>query len=131
LGAALILVGLGCAIALYVGAQARTVGIAVSRGLGVALVQMLAMTALEYAVVAGLGLGVGALAGLRISQIMLAFLDVTQEGVKLVPPFVLNTGWGKVGIAFGLIAVAFVAGIVAAAFYFLRLQVSRILRLTR
>jgi FtsX-like permease family protein len=129
--AALLLLGLGFGITLYVGAQSRTVEIAVIRGLGFSRGQMLAMTALEYAVVAGLGLGVGALAGLRISQLMLAFLDVTEEGAKLVPPFVLSTGWGKVGIAFALIAVAFVAGIVTAAAYFLRLPVSRILRLTR
>src|SRR4029077_14366295 len=72
--AALILLGLGFAITLYVGAESRTVEVSVIRALGFSRSQILIMVALEYAVVAALGLTVGALAGLRVSQTMLTFL---------------------------------------------------------
>jgi hypothetical protein len=62
---------------------------------------------------------------------MLSFLNVTQDGGRVVPPFELVTSWDTVGLAFAATAVAFLTGVVALAGYFLRLPVSRILRLTR
>jgi hypothetical protein len=49
----------------------------------------------------------------------------------VVPPFELVTNWGTVGLAFFATAVAFAVGVLALALYFLRLPVSRVLRLTR
>jgi hypothetical protein len=48
-----------------------------------------------------------------------------------VPPFKLVTQWDTVGIAFAAVGIAFVGGVVALAGYFLRLQVSRVVRMTR
>jgi hypothetical protein len=89
------------------------------------------MIGLEYLLVAAIGLIIGTIAGLRISDTMLSFLNVTESGDKVVPPFSLATRWDTVGIAFAATGVAFIAGVGGLALYFLRLPVSRILRLTR
>jgi hypothetical protein len=74
---------------------------------------------------------IGTIAGLRISETMLSFLNVTDSGARVVPPFSLATRWDTVAIAFFATALAFVAGVGGLALYFLRLPVSRFLRLTR
>ncbi len=129
--AAFLLLGLGFGLTLYVGGQIRTVEVSVMRAVGFSRAQLIAMVCLEYLVVAAVGLAIGTVAGLRISDTMLSFLNVTAQGARIVPPFALATRWDTVGIAFTVIGVAFIAGIAALAIYFLRLPVSRILRLTR
>src|SRR5262249_33172156 len=129
--AAFLLLGLGFALTLYVGGQSRTVEMSIVRAMGFSRLQLIAMVTLEYAVVASLGLGVGALAGLRVSRVMLGLLNVTASGSRLLPPFVLSTTWLTVTVAFVAVAIVFAAGILSLAAYFLRLPVSRILRITR
>ena len=101
------------------------------RAVGLSPRQMFTMISLEYLLVAAIGLVIGTIAGLRISDTMLSFLNVTEDGGRVVPPFSLATRWDTVGIAFGATGIAFVTGVMALAAYFLRLPVSRILRLTR
>jgi hypothetical protein len=48
-----------------------------------------------------------------------------------VPPFSLATQWDTVGVAFMVAGIAFIAGVLGLVVYFLRLPVSRVLRLTR
>ncbi len=101
------------------------------RAVGLSTRQVFAMISLEYLLVAVIGLVVGTLAGLRISDTMLSFLNVTEDGGRILPPFALSTRWSVVGIAYGATLIAFLAGVGGLALYFLRLPVSRILRLTR
>ena len=129
--AAFTILALGFVFTLYIGGQARTVEVSVMRALGLSGRQVFAMISLEYLLIAAIGLIVGTIAGLRISATMLSFLNVTEEGARVLPPFALATRWDTVGIAYTATALAFVAGVAALALYFLRLPVSRILRLTR
>ena len=103
----------------------------VLRAIGLSGRQIFAMICLEYLLIAVIGLLVGAIAGLRISETMLSFLNVTEEGRRVLPPFSLDTNWTTVLVAFGATFLVFIGGVVAMASYFLRLPVSRILRLTR
>ena len=121
----------GFALTLYLGGQARTLEVSVMRAMGISPRQLFAMISLEYLLIAGIGLAVGTLAGLRIAETMLSFLEVTSSGARIVPPYRLITDWSTVAIAFAAVGVAFAAGIAALAVYFLRLPVSRILRATR
>jgi hypothetical protein len=89
------------------------------------------MISLEYLLIAVVGLVIGTIAGLRISDTMLSFLNVTENGARIVPPFSLQTRWDTVGVAFAAVGIAFVVGVLALAGYFLRLPVSRVIRLTR
>jgi ABC-type lipoprotein release transport system permease subunit len=129
--AAFAILALGFALTLYTGGQARTVEVAVMRAMGFSRPQIFSMVALEYLVVAVIGLVVGTFAGLRISAAMLSFLNVTESGAKVVPPFDLATQWDTVGISFAVIALAFAAGILALVAYFVRVPMTRFLRLTR
>ncbi len=129
--AAFAILGLGFGLTLYLGGQSRSLEVSVLRAVGLAPRQVFVMICLEYLLVAAIGLVVGTLAGLRISETMLNFLNVTETGSRLLPPFALSTRWDTVAIAVGATAVAFMVGIVALAGYFLRLPVSRVLRMTR
>lgn len=129
--AAFSILALGFALTLYLGGQSRTVEVSVMRAVGLSSRQIFAMISLEYLLIAAVGLVIGTIAGLRISDLMLSFLNVTETGARVVPPFSLATRWDTVGIAFGAVALAFLAGVGALAIYFLRLPVSRVLRITR
>jgi ABC-type antimicrobial peptide transport system permease subunit len=129
--AAFSILALGFALTLYLGGQSRTIEVAVMRAVGISPRQIFIMIGFEYLLIAALGLAIGTIAGLRISETMLSFLNVTEDGNAIVPSFRLVTRWDTVLIAFIATAAAFLAGIVALAFYFLRLHVSRVLRLTR
>jgi hypothetical protein len=125
------ILALGFGLTLYLGGQARTVEVSVMRAVGISPRQLFTMISLEYLLIAAIGLIVGTVAGLRISETMLSFLNVTDSGDRIVPPFALITRWDTVGIAFAAVGVSFLAGVVALAGYFFRLPVSRVLRLTR
>jgi putative ABC transport system permease protein len=129
--AAFAILALGFALTLYLGGQARTVEVSVMRAVGISSRQLFAMISLEYLLIAGIGLVVGTIAGLRISDTMLSFLEVTSSGARIVPPYRLITDWETVTVAFAAVGVAFAAGIAALAGYFLHLPVSRVLRITR
>ncbi len=129
--AAFAILALGFGLTLYLGGQARTVEISVMRAVGISPRQLLTMISLEYLLIAVIGLAIGAIAGLRISETMLSYLNVTDSGGRVVPEFDLITRWDTVAIAFGAVGVAFVVGVLALAGYFLRLPVSRIIRITR
>jgi len=129
--AAFAILAVGFGLTLYLGGQQRTVEVSVMRAVGISSRQLFTMISLEYLLIAGLGLLIGTVAGLRISETMLSFLNVTDSGDRIVPPFDLITRWDTVGIAFAAVGVSFVAGVVGLAGYFLHLPVSRVLRLTR
>jgi hypothetical protein len=129
--AAFAILGLGFALTLYLGGQARTVEVSVMRAVGISPSQVFTMISLEYLLIAAVGLIIGTIAGLRISETMLSFLNVTDTGARIVPPFSLITRWDTVGIAFAAVGVSFAVGVIGLAGYFLHLPVSRVLRLTR
>jgi ABC-type antimicrobial peptide transport system permease subunit len=129
--AAFAILALGFALTLYLGGQARTVEVSVMRAVGISPRQLFTMISLEYLLIAVIGLVIGTVAGLRISETMLSFLNVTDDGSRVIPEFALVTRWDTVAIAFGAVGVAFIAGVLALAVYFLRLPVSRVIRLTR
>jgi hypothetical protein len=129
--AAFSILALGFGLTLYLGGQSRTIEVSVMRAVGLSPRQLFAMISFEYLFVALIGLLIGTLAGLRISETMLSFLNVTEEGTPVVPPFSLSTRWDTVAIAFAATAAAFLIGVGALAAYFLRLNLNRILRMTR
>jgi putative ABC transport system permease protein len=129
--AAFAILALGFALTLYLGGQARTVEVSVLRAVGISPRQLLTMISLEYLLIAAIGLVIGTIAGLRISETMLSFLNVTNDGSKIIPGFALVTRWDTVAVAFAAVGIAFLVGVLALAVYFLRLPVSRVIRLTR
>jgi hypothetical protein len=76
----------------------RVTEFAVLRALGVARAQMLRALLLEWGVLALLGGVLGVLLGRQIAAVMLSSLDVTSDGARVVPPFIMVTDWFTVGI---------------------------------
>src|SRR5262249_34694274 len=95
--AVLVLVGAALLVSLWMAVQRRRVEFAVLRALGLSRGQIFRMLAFEYLLVVVVGLLVGAFLGLVVGRQMLSFLNVTESGTRVVPPFILQTDWLVVG----------------------------------
>jgi hypothetical protein len=126
--AMLILVSAALLVSLLTSVGRRRVEFAVVRSMGVSRGQIFRMLALEYAIVAVAGTAVGAFLGLVVGRQMLSFLDVTEQGTKIEPGFVLQTQWGVVAIAVGVVLVVFAAALVLATRVVARIADSQALR---
>ena len=105
--AVLTLTTLGFIVSLTLTTWQRTLEFAVLRALGTSRLTILRSLILEWSAVLVLGVGLGLLLGRVISQLMLSFLEVTEQGTPVLPPFRLLTDWYAVGAA-----VAFLFGVV-------------------
>ena len=95
---------LGFVVTLALGARNRVLEFAVLRAVGSSPSQILRSMVLEWGVVLAIGSTIGVLLGQRVATVMLSFLDVTEEGKKVVPPFTLETDWRTLGLGVGLLA---------------------------
>jgi hypothetical protein len=93
----MLLAALGIVVTLMLGARGRTLEFAVLRAVGSSRLQILRSMLLEWGVVLALGVAVGVLLGRQIAGLMLSFLDVTEDGTRVLPPFVLGTDWAVLG----------------------------------
>ena len=123
---------LGFVVTLALGARNRVLEFAVLRAVGSSPLQILRSMVLEWGVVLAIGSTIGVLLGQRVATVMLSFLDVTEEGKKVVPPFTLETDWRTLGLGVGvLVAVAAVGLLFSWAAAVRREATATELRLTR
>ena len=108
--AVLSLSALGFVVTLVLSARRRTVEFAVLRTVGTSSWQILRSMLLEWGTVLLIGTTIGVLLGRQVASIMLSVLEVTEEGVSVLPPFTLETDWTALGVGIGaligLVAVA-------------------------
>ena len=102
---------LGFVVTLALGARNRVLEFAVLRAVGSSRSQILRSMVLEWGVVLAIGSTIGVLLGQRVATVMLSFLDVTEEGKKVVPPFTLETDWRTLGLGVGLLATVAALGL--------------------
>ncbi|MEE8337207.1 MAG: ABC transporter permease [Dehalococcoidia bacterium] len=100
---------LGFVVSLVIGARARVVEFAVLRAVGASRFQVLRSMVLEWGVVLAIGAAIGVLLGRQLADVMLSFLNVTEDGFTVVPPFTVQTNWLMLGG--GVAALAAVAGV--------------------
>ena len=124
------LIALAFLVTVYITAQRRMVEMAVMRTLGLSGRQILAQLTVEYGAIVAIGLVVGTILGTRITRLMLSFLEVTELGTPVRPPFVIDTDWTVVAISYGVLVLVFVLGVSGAWRFFARLALSRVLRLS-
>ena len=105
--AVLILAAAALLTSLLAAVRRRRVEFAVVQAIGLTKRQLLAMLALEYSIVFGLGVIAGAIMGLFVSDQMLSFLNVTESGDEIEPSFILETEWGYVLIGVALVLAVF------------------------
>jgi hypothetical protein len=112
--AVLVLVGAALLMSLWIAVQRRRVEFAVLRALGLSKGQVFRMLAFEYSLVVVLGIVAGTYLGLVVGRQMLSFLNVTETGNRVVPPFVLQTDWGVVIAGILVVLLIFGAALVLA-----------------
>ncbi|MBA4179822.1 MAG: hypothetical protein C0506_04465 [Anaerolinea sp.] len=109
--AVMALVAAGLLASLRAAVARRRVEFALVHAMGFSRLQLLRMLALEYAVVFVAGTAAGAFLGLFLARQMLSFLDVTEDGLKVEPPFILMTQWLLVGLGIALVLTVFAAAL--------------------
>ena len=115
---ALLLVAYGAVLFLggtcFVAHSILTVGergrqFALLRTLGLNGPQIRAVVWFEHMLVVGIGIGAGFLLGQRTGALLMPFLDRTQDGVAVLPPYIIETSAVSVGIVYALMAAVFIA----------------------
>jgi ABC-type lipoprotein release transport system permease subunit len=124
------LVAVALLVTLIASVQRRRTEFAVMRAMGVSRGQVFRLLAFEYALVAVLGLTAGVYLGLVVGRRMLSFLDVTERGDKVVPPFILQTNWLMVGAAGAAVALTFLLGMLLSSRVVRRQPAAQVLRQT-
>jgi len=94
---------LGFTITLVLNTRSRTVEFAVLRVVGTSKRQILRSMLIEWGTVLAIGAAVGVLLGRQVARIMLSFLEVTDQGARVLPPFILKTDWATLGIGIGVL----------------------------
>ena len=126
--AILVLVAAALMVSLFMSIRRRRVEFAVLRAIGLRRQQIVVALFVEYMLVAFVGIVVGAVSGLILGNQMLSFLEFTETGTRVEPPFILQTDWIMVGIGVGVILLVFVLALVAARGFLARNSDSTALR---
>ena len=93
LGVVLLAAGLGyLTFVLSVAGKARS-ELGFLRSMGFSRAQISWLMGFEHLAIGILGLGLGTWVGLRASQLLVSSVSVTDNGDRMVPPFVLQTEW--------------------------------------
>lgn len=130
-GAVLAAALLGLIVALVVSVRGRLLEFAVLRALGASSGQLLRSLLLEWGVVLVVGTMVGVVLGRMIAGTMLSFLELTEEGTRVLPPFVVATDWGALTLALAALAVALLLALWLSWRAVVRDSAARELRLTQ
>lgn len=94
---------LGVVVTLVLSARARAVEFAVLRAVGTSGRQILRALLLEWGMVLIVGATVGLVLGRTVASLMLRFLEVTERGERVLPPFIVQTDWRALGLGVGLL----------------------------
>jgi ABC-type lipoprotein release transport system permease subunit len=120
---------LGFIVYSYLSAQQRQLDFAILRTLGFSLRQIIGLVCFEQLFIIIVGMGLGTIIGERLSYIMMPFLQLTEQGVRVLPPFILTVNWGTIGMAYALLAVAFIITISLVILFFSRVAIHKTLRM--
>ncbi len=121
--------GLGFVVYAYLSARGRQLEFAILRTIGFSLRQIISLVCLEQLFAIGAGMGIGTFIGLKLSTIMMPFLQLTESGQRVVPPFTPVTDWSTIGIAYIILIVAFIITISLVVLFFRRVALHRTLRM--
>lgn len=127
--AVLLLGALGFLVSSLAAARSRALEFAILRTMGFSLRQILAIVSFEQVFIVVLAMAIGTLVGSRLGILMLEFLGVTERGEDVIPPFVLTTDWGTIGVAYGILGAVFLLAIGVVVTLHARLALYRVLRL--
>ena len=125
----LLLTALGFVVYSFLTAQSRSLEFAILRTMGFSTRQIFGLVSFEQIFVIVSGALVGTFLGMPLSGLMIDFMGVNERGEDVIPPIVTQVSWSTVLTVYSLLAVVFVATIVALAILYSRLSVHRALRM--
>lgn len=129
--AVLALTTLGFVVTLATSMQSRIVEFAVLRAVGSSSRQILRSMLLEWGTVLIFGSVIGIFLGRRVASIMLSFLDVTEQGDRVLPPFIVQTDWARLAVGVGLLVAIVIVGLATSWVSSMRAADARQLRITQ
>jgi ABC-type antimicrobial peptide transport system permease subunit len=121
--------GLGFIVYAYLSARGRQLEFAILRTLGFSFRQIIMMIGFEQISIIVIGIGLGTYVGMLLSGVMLPFLQLTERGQQVVPPFKMVNDWATISLAYGILTLAFIITISLVVLFFNRLTISRTLRM--
>lgn len=107
----------------------RRAQFALLRTLGLSAGHLRALVWFENLSVIALGIGAGYVLGQRTGSLLMPFLDRTEEGITVLPPYALDTNWLSLAVVYGLMAVIFGVATASVVRLYNRLALGRVLRL--
>lgn len=121
--------GLGFVVYAYLSARGRQLEFAILRTLGFSFRQIITLIGFEQIFIIAVGMGIGTFVGMKLSGVMMPFLQLTERGERVLPPFVFVTDWGTIGVTYSILAIAFVVTISLVVLFFTRVALHRTLRM--
>ncbi len=121
--------GMGFVVYAYLAARGRHLEFAILRTLGFSWKQIISLVCTEQILIIGLGMGIGTLLGSQLSRIMMPFLQLTEKGEIVVPPFIIVTDWSTIGIAYIILTISFIVTMSLVVLFFSRVALHRALRM--
>jgi hypothetical protein len=109
--------------------SSRSRDFALLRTVGLSMKQLLGIVVLEHAVVIGVSVAVGALAGARLGSTIMPYLANSGEGMEVTPPMILIIDWGNFALAFGILGIVLVAVITAISLAVYRMSIHSAMRM--
>jgi ABC-type lipoprotein release transport system permease subunit len=121
--------GLGFVVYAYLSARGRQLEFAILRTLGFSFRQIITLIGFEQIFIIAVGMGIGTFVGMQLSGVMMPFLQLTERGERVLPPFVFVTDWATIGITYTILGIAFVVTLSLVVLFFTRVALSRTLRM--
>ena len=121
---------LGVVVTVVLSAGARAVEFAVLRAVGASGRQILRGLLLEWGIVLVVGASIGLVLGRAVASLMLRFLEVTERGERVLPPFIVQTDWRALGLGVGLLTAVVAVTLLASWSAAMRRSAGSQLRLT-
>jgi len=121
--------GLGFVVYAYLSARGRQLEFAILRTQGFSLGQIIGLISFEQIFVIGAGMGIGTVVGQQLSTVMMPFLQLTERGARVLPPFLPVIDWNTIGLAYIILTVAFIITMSLVVLFFSRVAIHRTLRI--
>ncbi|MBT3943721.1 MAG: FtsX-like permease family protein [Chloroflexi bacterium] len=109
--------------------DARKGEFALLRTIGLSMRQLLSLVVLEQVLVLGVAIGIGIFMGTRLGGTMLPFLSNSGEGVRVVPPILVEIDWPSLGITFAMLGAVILIVVAVILYSVYRMSIQSVLRL--
>jgi hypothetical protein len=75
------------------------------RAIGLSRLEFMRIVIIEHALIGGVGILLGIVTGIGISRIAMNSMAFTEQGDRLLPPYILQTNWFPVGVVLAIASV--------------------------